>query len=285
MTDTVPIAFVNVVNLDRLRTSASTTEPVGGQAVLAGSAWQRTVRWYDPSYLGTPAFWIEQTRRRTRPTTYQIGSTLIEEIALCLLGGYGVSEKMAYAAFERCRERGLLTGEVFDDNDFHVALAEPMMPAGSSRPVRYRFPVMKAQRLAATIRHLATATPPPTDRPRELRDWLTGLPGVGPKTASWAVRNLTRSDAIAIIDIHIRRAGVAAGVFDPEWKLPRDYGRFEEAFVGWAYLGGVSTADLDACIWSSLAALGRGARTLFGVTKLGDLDSRPKLRSNPSGGR
>ncbi|QWF21776.1 hypothetical protein KM427_23095 [Nocardioides sp. LMS-CY] len=95
---------------------------------------------------------------------------------------------------------------------------------------------------------------------------------MGPKTASWVVRNITRSDDIAIIDVHVRRAGVVAGVFDPTWVLPRDYLRFEEAFCAWASVGGVPTADMDLCIWSTLARLGTTARLLFGVERLTDLD-------------
>lgn len=248
------------------------SEPVGKQVILAGSGWRRAVTWYDPTYLGTPAFWIDQTRRRQRPETYQVGSTLLEEVALCLLGGYGVTEQMAFAAFTRCRERALLTGALVSEADLCAALSEPMNVPSRDKPVRYRFPISKAHRLAAAIEHLSANSPPSVDDPRQLRDWLTRLPGVGPKTASWAVRNLTRSDVIAVIDIHIRRAGIAAGVFDPAWKLPRDYRIFEEAFVAWAHVGAVNTADLDACIWSSLASLGRGARTLFGVKNLCDLD-------------
>ena len=92
------------------------------------------------------------------------------------------------------------------------------------------------------------------------------------KTASWVVRNLHRSDDIAVIDIHIRRAGIVAGVFDPEWVLPRDYLRFEEAFCAWAAAGRVSTADMDVCVWSTLARMGTTARVLFGVERLADLD-------------
>ncbi|MEZ0355398.1 hypothetical protein [Mycobacterium sp. SA01] len=272
MTDIEPVAFVDITTIGRDSGPPRTFEPLGGHAVLAGSAWQRTIRWYDPSYLGTPAFWVEQTRQRSSPKTYQIGSNLLEEVALCLLGGYGISEQMTLAAFGRCQELGLLTGETTDEASFLAALSQPLELAGRDRPAHYRFPKLKAQRLSAAIRHLAATTPPSADCPRTLRNWLVELPGVGPKTASWAVRNLTRSNQIAVIDIHIRRAGVAAGVFDPLWRLPRDYEHFEEAFVAWAYLGDVGTADLDACIWSSLAALGRGARTLFGVATLGDLD-------------
>jgi thermostable 8-oxoguanine DNA glycosylase len=255
-----------------LGSGAGVAPATGTEIVLMGTGWRRCIDWYDATYLGTPAFWIEQTRHCQRPSTYQIGATLIEEIALCLLGGYGISEQMAYAAFARLRDRGMLVSGSVDPDEIQRALAEPLLVNGRPRPARYRFPTLKAHRLAAVIEQLSTAQPPSIDRPRELRDWLTTLPGVGPKTASWVVRNLTRSDEIAVIDIHIRRAGVVAGVFAPEWKLPRDYRYFEEAFVAWAQLGGVGTADLDACIWSSLATLGRGARALFGVAKLGDLD-------------
>ncbi|MBA0045118.1 hypothetical protein [Mycobacteroides sp. LB1] len=272
MTAVEPMATVDAVRIAEAWRLGVMSEPVGGHAVLTGSAWQRTVHWYDPSYLGTPAFWVQQTRERPRPQTYQVGSTLLEEVALCLLGGYGITEQIAFAAFTRCQDDDLLGGHVVSAHDVHAVLCEPLTLPGRERPVRYRFPALKAQRLAAAIEYLATREPPGLDRPRELRDWLTQIPGIGPKTASWAVRNLTRSDAIAVIDIHIRRAGIAAGVFDPEWKLPRDYRLFEEAFVAWAYLGGVGTADLDACIWSSLASLGRGARSLFGVHNLSDLD-------------
>ena len=251
---------------------ALTSDPLGEDVMIYGTDWTRVVHWYDPTRLGTAAFWIDQTRRRPRPQTYQVGQGLHEEVALCLLGGYGITEKMAYAAFARLRDERLLTGAVLDADKFRVSLARPFDVPGHEKPVRYRFPTMKAERLAGAFEVLSADTPPPLSEPVQLRDWLTTLPGVGQKTASWVVRNLTRSDEVAIIDVHIRRAGVAAGIFDPAWKLPRDYRRFEEAFVMWARLGAVPTADLDACIWSALATLGRGARLLFGVATLGELD-------------
>lgn len=255
-----------------VRPEAPTIEPIGQDVLIQGSGWSRVVHWYDPTRLGTAAFWTEQTRLRPRPRTYQAGTTLAEEMALCILGGHGITEQMAYVSFERLREEQLLAGSSVSANALYEALSRPFHLPGRERPVRYRFPLMKAERIAGALQVLRTETAPPTSRPCELRDWLTRLPGVGLKTASWAVRNLTRSNEIAIIDIHVRRAGVVAGVFDPEWKLPRDYLRFEEAFVCWAQIGGVPTADLDSCIWSWLADLGRGARVIFGVERLGSLD-------------
>jgi len=254
--------------------SASTDAALyGHEVLLSGSDWSHTVHWYDPTHLATPAFWIEQARQRPRPETYQVGSTLLEEVALCLLGGHGITEQMAYVSFARLRGEGLLTGARQSVPRLHAALARPFDVPGCPRPVRYRFPMLKAERLSAAIDVLASSTPPSPNQPRVLRDWLLRVPGVGAKTASWVLRNLTRSDDIAVIDIHIRRAGVVAGVFDPTWKLPRDYRRFEEAFVQWARLGGVPTADLDACIWASLAELGRRARVILGVKSLSDRSS------------
>lgn len=248
------------------------SDPVGRDVVLTGSGWSRRVHWWDCTRFGTPAFWVELTRQRPSPVTYQQGTTLLEEVAACLLGGYGITERMAAAAFIRVREAGFLTGEPVEERTITATLSTPFPVGDTGRAVRYRFPASKAKRLAAAIGMLGHVEPPSCDEPRELRGWLTMVPGVGPKTASWIVRNLTRNDLIAVIDIHIRRAGVVAGIFDPAWRLPRDYRHFEEAFVAWAGIGGVPTADLDACIWSELASLGMAARTLFGVTRLSDLD-------------
>ncbi|MDZ3993341.1 hypothetical protein PspTeo4_24872 [Pseudomonas sp. Teo4] len=49
---------------------------------------------------------------------------------------------------------------------------------------------------------------------RALRDWLLELPGIGYKTASWVARNWLDADDVAILDIHILRAG-AWQVFSP----------------------------------------------------------------------
>lgn len=248
-------------------------EPIGRDVVFVGRDWSRRVHWWDATRFATPAFWVELTRQRPAPASYQIGTTLLEEVALCILGGYGITERMATAAFRRVREAGLLNGGPRVTADaVAVLLSAPFQLPGSPRPVHYRFPRSKAQRLAAVVEVLHGAEAPGIEQPRVLRDWLVTLPGVGPKTASWIVRNLTRSDLVAVIDIHIRRAGIVAGVFDPAWRLPRDYSRFESAFVTWARIGGVPTADLDACIWSELAALGPAARSLFGVKHLSDLD-------------
>ncbi|KRF21039.1 hypothetical protein ASG90_01075 [Nocardioides sp. Soil797] len=244
------------------------------RVLLRGSGWERTVNWLDPSCLGSAAFWVEETRRVPPASSLRVGRTVAEEVALCLLGGYGVNEAMSTHAFWAVREAGLLdTGLPPGVESVEAVLKTPMNVEGYARPVRYRFPVQRAARVAAAVAYLSENPVDPSQMsPRGFRTFLTGLNGVGLKTASWVVRNLTRSDDIAIIDIHIRRAGVAAGVFDPHWILPRDYLLFEEAFCAWAAVGEVRTADLDLCVWSTLARMGTTARLIFGVDRLTDLD-------------
>jgi thermostable 8-oxoguanine DNA glycosylase len=79
------------------------------------------------------------------------------------------------------------------------------------------------------------------------------------------VRNHLGSDAVAIIDIHIQRAGVIAGVFDRRWQPGRDYDLMETLFLAWAAEGGVNAGDLDAVIWSDMSSLGRSAARALGA--------------------
>lgn len=252
--------------------------PVGGKSptgliTLEGTSWRRTFEWRDPSWLGSASFWVEETRRSPSPRSLRVGRNLVEEVALCLLGGYGVNEAMCMSAFWAVRDAGLLdASKPPSASDVEDVLRTPMNVDGYARPVRYRFPAQRARRVASAVAALADREAPMDLAPRDLRAFLTALDGVGPKTASWVVRNITLSDDIAIIDVHVRRAGVVAGVFDPTWVLPRDYLRFEEAFCAWAAVGGVRTADMDLCVWSTLARLGTTARLLFGVDRLADLD-------------
>ena len=244
-----------------------------GAVTLSGHSWSREVEWRDHSWLGSAAFWVEETRKSPSPPTLRIGQSLAEEVALCLLGGYGVNEAMCTSAFWAVRDAGLLdTTRPPSASDVEAVLRTPMAVEGYARLVRYRFPAQRAERVAAAVDALAKCGVPFDLEPRELRAFLTNLKGVGPKTASWVVRNVTRSDDIAIIDVHVRRAGIVAGIFDPTWTLPRDYDKFEEAFCAWAAIGRVGTADMDLCIWSTLARLGTTARLLFGVDRLADLD-------------
>lgn len=230
---------------------------------------QSVVRKYysgQPWQLGTARYWSEIAINARAPLTYQLGRHLNEECAAAVLGGFGMPASLAMAAYEQVRQAGLLHPEARPSvTDLEDVLCRPLNVDGHVR--RYRFPHQRAKRLASVLAHLRQG-PAPQD-PLALREWLLHVPGVGPKTASWIVRNHLGSDSVAIVDVHLVRAGLAAGVFDPGWRLPRDYEVFEQAFLQWAEHSEVSAALLDATIWGALASAGELACDILGVTKLG----------------
>ena len=223
--------------------------------------------WGEEWQLGTAAFWVHQALELPTGTgRHRLGSNLREEVAVCMLGGYGVPGPVGNAAFIALRDAGLLESGLEADAAaaaMTAVLADPL-DIGAGRLMRYRFHQQRPRRLASALAGL-TVWEAEADRftDLQLRDHLMTLPGVGPKTASWIVRNDRDSDAVAIIDIHIRRAGVTAGVFCVDWNPSRHYERFESAFLGWAAAGAVSAANLDAAIWRLLSTLSRQRQRLL----------------------
>jgi thermostable 8-oxoguanine DNA glycosylase len=217
--------------------------------------------WGEIHELGTTAYWIEQTRRLGEPPSYRLGETFAEEVAACILGGHGIPAEVGLAAFASLRDAGLLHPGG-DREAIAARLRKPLPIDGRPRPVRYRFAAQRAARVSAALTIIG-ANPVPPAEPIELREFLLTFPGIGPKTASWVVRNWTGCDGVAVIDIHVQRAGVAAGFFSPYWRLPRDYTRFERAFCTVAQIGRVTAAALDACMWDQMQALGRAQSMLL----------------------
>jgi thermostable 8-oxoguanine DNA glycosylase len=210
--------------------------------------------------MGTAAYWIatadfalangypESTRR------HQLGSTLREEVAACVLGGFGMPFELGLAAFRAIRDKGMLVeARHAHADEIEEVLRKPLIVGGTAR--RYRFPSQRASRLARCLAFLDAGTFPA--EPLQLRDWLLDAPGIGPKTASWIVRNHLDCDDVAILDIHVMRAGVTTGVFDCNWNATRNYLLAEAFFLEWARLGGVRASHLDATIWSEQAAVSR----------------------------
>jgi thermostable 8-oxoguanine DNA glycosylase len=210
---------------------------------------RRVVRWGRPWQFDTPAYWVAQAELFVPPATYRLGATLAEEVTACILGGFGLPAFVGVRAFEVVRDAGLLDGCCPSAEEIQAVLRQPLLIG--DRSVRYRFPNQRADRVAAALELLSRSEPPADGV--ALRDWLLQLPGVGPKTASWIARNHTGTDCVAIIDIHVLRAGRRAGVFAPSWAPTRDYGRCEALFLAWATTGGVRPSVLDACIWSQLS--------------------------------
>ncbi len=250
-------------------------EPVVPEGVICLDAHghQLEFDWGQPHQLGTAAFWVTQTRERSPSLDHRIGErTLAEEVVACLLGGYGLPARIGLAAFRAVRAAGLIaTDPAPNCAALERVLSGPLLLDSGRPPVRYRFPVQRAARVTCALQRLSEHEVP--QDPWELRDWLVGVPGIGPKTASWIVRNWHGTDGIAIIDVHVRKAGLAAGFFLPSWKLPRDYALFEAAFSHVAAIGGVSTAALDARIWRDLSFLGRAGSLLVGPDAAGPRDT------------
>lgn len=216
----------------------------------------REVAWGHCWQIGTPAYWIALTRETlaksrdgAETTRHRLGVDLAEEIAACVLGGHGIPHHVGLAAFDALRHAGVLCPSTTRDLSIADVLEAPLQLAG--RKIRYRFAAQRAAYLEAALDRLRE-DPPPTDA-LGLRGWLLSCRGIGPKTASWIVRNYLGSSEVAIIDIHVLRAGVTAGVFDTKWNAARHYGVLEAFFLAWADHGQVSAADLDAVIWSERA--------------------------------
>lgn len=205
------------------------------------------VRWGSFDELFTAAFWCGQTRQSELMGIYQpirLGSSLREELAACLLGGFGMKAEIGLAAFYRLRDAGFLTGAP-EANVIEDALSRPLRING--REVKYRYPRQKAKYLSACLREIDHIENEADDV--AMRDRLTALPGIGPKTASWIVRNWRASDQVAILDIHILRAGAHIGVFHPAFDVTKRYRALEAQFLRFAKCIGVRASVLDNVLW------------------------------------
>jgi N-glycosylase/DNA lyase len=64
------------------------------------------------------------------------------------------------------------------------------------------------------------------------------------------------SDNVAILDVHIYRAGLLAGLFSPRHTVVRDYQVLEERLVRFAKALNVRLALLDALMWTEMRQMG-----------------------------
>ncbi len=216
--------------------------PPADEELMPGVAWGAV-----EAFL-TPAYWSYQVlARRVTGTTIQhrLGRNLVEEVAACLLGGHGIPSEVGLAAFNRLRDAGILRELTTEDEIFRL-LSEPM--AVGDRMIRYRFAAQKSRYLNRALEMLRSE-PAPSESGRALRDWLVKLPGIGLKTASWVARNTMDADDVAILDIHILRAGMLGGFFDPLMTVERHYLALEERFIEFSRHLKVRPSELDSVIW------------------------------------
>ena len=72
--------------------------------------------------------------------------------------------------------------------------------------------------------------------------------------------NWLDADNVAILDIHILRAGVLAGFLDAELTVERDYLALEAQFLKFSHGLGVRASELDAVIWLDMILAADGRR-------------------------
>lgn len=249
--------------------------PSADDAVISG------VQWGDPCELFSPAYWYTQyLMSNPRPKlrmSYRLGCTFSEEVTVCLLGGHGIPAEVGLAAFKRLKDDGLIADLCTDRTLLQSRLREPLTVNG--RRITYRFWRRKSSCLADVYAWLRTERAVSSD-PRELRNRLLALPGIGLKTASWIVRNWLASDEVAILDIHVVRAGVLANIFSKQDNVSRQYLQMEARFIAFAKALGVPTSALDVLIWTLMRATPRIVMREFDrVTCSRPL--RPVLQSKP----
>ncbi|MGU3420797.1 8-oxoguanine DNA glycosylase [Methylobacterium sp. D54C] len=200
----------------------------------------------------TPAFWAAQAWQSDLPTgpRFRLGATLAEEVAACLLGGHGAPAEVGLAAFVRVRDvLRAQSAETLAPDVAERLLSEPLDVGG--RKVRYRFARTRARYLSACLDGILDLDEA-SFGDAALRDVLTKLPGVGPKTASWIVRNRRASDDVAILDVHIVRACQVMGVFAAGADPVRGYRDLERRYLELCLGLGCRASVLDAVMWATM---------------------------------
>lgn len=228
----------------------------------------QNIKWGSFAKSFTPAYWKMQiimggVCNRSR-NGYRTAANLSDEVCSCLLGGYGVSAEICYAAYRKLKENGLTTPcskEHCDEvaGKIYNALSSNLQVSG--RLVKYRFPKQKSLRIAQALVKLESEDCPKEDL--AFRDWLLTFNGIGYKTASWITRNWLGSDKVAIIDIHIFRACTLMGLFSGTENISKEYRDLEEKFLNMARAMKVKPAEMDLIIWMRMREMGRAGTKLF----------------------
>lgn len=216
------------------------------------------IRWGEHWNLFTPAYWVSQLWMGGLDTQlhspYKAIGSLADELVFCMLGGFGITAELANAAFNACRDAGLIADLNVSVDDWSTVLRQPVVVG--ARSVHYRYPNQKAIYLADAMKFVRSGIIETKDG-RQLRDSLLKVRGVGPKTAGWVARNFFDSDDVAILDIHIIRAGLLCDLFSPNQKVEKDYFEMEAQYIQLSAAMGVRPAVLDCVIWDQMRTVGK----------------------------
>ena len=138
--------------------------------------------------------------------------------------------------------------------DAKACSLEPLMING--RRVHYRFARQRAKYLSASLRALKAIDEDKLDDV-DFRDALCRLPGIGPKTASWIVRNRRGSDEVAILDVHIVRACEIMSVFPERSDPSRNYRELEARFLEFCLSARARASVMDSTMWGTMRKLSK----------------------------
>jgi N-glycosylase/DNA lyase len=248
----------------------SMTLPSPSDEVLPG------LRWGSPDELFTAAFWASQvwfrsTSEATLPCMWS--GDLRGEVIACLLGGHGITWDMNQAAFLALSRSGLFDCSDVKAGDIAEVLRQPIESLNGNQ-IRYRFPNRRSVFVAEALRRLQHDALP-TDNASDFRQALLTFSGIGLKTASWITRNYLNSPLVAIIDIHVFRAGVLMGLYSGSERLPHDYLRLEAKYLEFAAAAALDPRQLDLVIWSTMQRSPMLVRRTLGVDSL----TRPRQRT------
>jgi N-glycosylase/DNA lyase len=215
--------------------------PAESEEVLPGIKWGNACQMY------TPAFWKMQyimTLNKHSIDSHRLANCIVEEVVMCILGGYGIPSEIGIYAFNELKERGLIIPHVTFQK-IHSTLSNPIKTS-SGNYIRYRFYNQKSKYIAQFLNR-NDLDKIPVSHDIELRNWLLSIDGIGYKTASWITRNWLNSERVAILDIHILRAGRLTGFFTE--RTLTDYIKLEQQYLNFCSALDVSPSNMDAIIW------------------------------------
>jgi len=207
------------------------------------------IKWGNYCQLYTPAFWkfmylVYESKLNFKE--HRIGSNIIEEIVACLLGGYGMPSELGLAAFKRLKENCLIRRST-SYCKIKEALSMPFEMENGLK--KYRFYNQKSRYVYRFLQRDDLNCISLKDD-LSFRNWLLTVEGIGFKTASWITRNWLQSENVAILDIHIIRAGRIAGFFDENIDVSRKYLDMENNFINFCKALEVLPSNMDAIIWN-----------------------------------
>jgi N-glycosylase/DNA lyase len=178
------------------------------------------------------------------------------ELLFCLLGGHGVSYELNLSVADRLWTRGLFRKpRRLQRRSIEAELKKPQFEPrrrdGNLR--RYRFPVRKAELLFSAQLWLEHAGPLASQistivSELDRRRFLCSCPGLGPKSASWLLRNSGYARELAVLDVHVLRAMQACGRIEKA-DLSRDYEAVESEYLSWCQDYDADPARFDLIVW------------------------------------